>query len=175
MQPIPLTLTILLALCATLLCGCSRARIDRPVTEHTLRGSYYFLVTETRLEDGRTQHCEAHGTANVFPDGRMTICGPTMCNGTPGTPELGLFNYVITGNELTNPYRRRCRRLHPLQSSGWRENLALRWVASNDPGVVDLGWDRRKNKIQGRSCSPGCGGVFAFRMSEKLSCDFEHS
>ena len=101
MQSIPLTLTILFALCVTLLIGCSRARLDRPITEHTLRGSYYFLVTETRLEDGVTQHCEAHGTANVFPDGRMTICAPTMCNGTPGTPELGMFNYVLTGNELT--------------------------------------------------------------------------
>ena len=94
-------IAILIGLCATILFGCSRPRVDRPITEHTIRGTYYFLVTETRLEAGLTKLCESHGTANVFPDGRMTICGPTMCNGVSGTPESGSFSYVITGNELS--------------------------------------------------------------------------
>ncbi len=76
------------------------AQADRPFTGDTIKGSYYFLVSETRNEDGVIKHCEAHGVANIFDDGRMEICGPTMCNGLPGAPEPGFFDYVITGDEI---------------------------------------------------------------------------
>ena len=97
----PMKIAILLGLFVFIFSGCSRPRVDRPITEHAIRGTYYFLVTETRNEDGVIKHCESHGTANVFPDGRMTICGPSMCNGVSGTPEFGSFTYVLAGNEIS--------------------------------------------------------------------------
>ena len=100
MKQIHVTLALIFGIYAAMFIISSPVLADKTYTGNTIKGTYYVLATETRNEGGVILHCETHGIVNVYANGTIEVCGPTMCNGVPGTLEPGYNTYVITGDEI---------------------------------------------------------------------------
>jgi|GEM_PF-3323353 len=82
MKRMLITSGVIIGICAGMLIAIPPAQADRPITGRDIEGTYYVLSTEIRKETDPVPailHCESHGTATVFRDGKMVTNVTNTC------------------------------------------------------------------------------------------------